>query len=104
MAQLRHDSEKFNALNTEIMILVPNGPFMIKRYLNKHPSGFTILTDKRAKVAAQYFQVKQFFAIGTPTVFVVDQTGKIIYAYYAKSALEEPGNEGPLAALSALSA
>jgi len=48
------------------------------------------------------FQVKQFFAVGTPTVFVIDQTGKIIYAYYAKSALEEPDNEGPLAALSAM--
>jgi peroxiredoxin len=104
MAQLRHDIEKFNALNTEIMILVPNGPFMINRYLSKHPSDFTILTDKGAKVAAQYFQVKQFFAVGTPSLFVVDQTGKIAYAYYAKSALEEPGNESPLAALAALSA
>jgi peroxiredoxin len=103
MAQLRHDIEKFNALNTEIMILVPNGPFMIKRYLSKNPTNFTILTDKGANVAAKYFQVKQFFAIGTPTVFVLDQTGRIAYAYYAKSALEEPGNEGPLAALSALS-
>ncbi|KUK46126.1 MAG: hypothetical protein XD73_1000 [Anaerolinea thermophila] len=102
MAQLRHDIEKFNELNTEIMILVPNGPFIINRYLSKHPSAFTILTDKGAKVAAQYFQVKQFFAFGTPTVFVVDQTGKIAYAYYAKSALEESGNEGPLAALAAM--
>jgi len=104
MAQLRHDMNKFNELNTEIMIVVPNGPFMIKRYLSKHNSSFTILTDKGAKVAAQYFQVKQFFAIGTPTVFVVDQTGRIAYAYYAKSALEEPGNKSPLAALSKLSA
>ncbi len=102
MAQLRHDIEKFNAYNTEIMIVVPNGPFMINRYLNIHPSPLTILTDKGAKVAAQFFQVKQFFVIGTPTIFVIDQTGKIAYAYYAKSAREEPGNEGPLAALSKL--
>ncbi|MDW7755017.1 MAG: redoxin domain-containing protein [Brevefilum sp.] len=102
LAQLRHDIEKFNASIAEIMILVPNGPFMIKRYLSKHPSDFTILTDKGAKVAAQYFQVKQFFAVGTSTVFVVDQTGKITYAYYAKSALEEPGNDSPLAVLAAM--
>jgi peroxiredoxin len=104
MAQLRHDMNKFNELNTEIMIVIPNGSFMIKRYLGKLNTSFTILTDKGAKVAAQYFQVKQFFAIGTPTVFVVDQTGRIAYAYYAKSALEEPGNEGPLTALSKLPA
>jgi peroxiredoxin len=102
MAQLRHDDEKFKALYTEMLVMVPNGPYMIKRYLDSNPSPFTILTDKGSKVASQYFQVKHFFAIGTPTVFVVDQNGKIAYAYYAKSPLEEPGNEEPLAVLAKL--
>jgi peroxiredoxin len=103
MAQLRRDYDKFQALNTEIIVMVPNGPFMIKRYLKQNPTPHLILTDKGLKVARQYFQVKQFFAIGTPTVFVVDQNLKILYAYYAKSALEEPANDEPLAVLKYLS-
>ena len=82
--------------------MVPNGPFMIRRYLNLAPTPFPILTDKRSQVAGQYFQVKKLFAFGTPTVFVVDQQGKIAYAHYASSLIEEPGNEEPLAVLSAL--
>lgn len=99
MAQLRHDYEKFKALNTEILVMVPNGPFMINRYLSQNPTPYIILTDKSSKVAEQYFQVKQFFTIGTPTVFVVDQNQTVVYTYYAKSAMEEPGTEEPLAAL-----
>ena len=102
MAQLRHDYDKFTALNTEIILIVPNGPFMINRYLKKHSTPYRILTDKGSQVAGQYAQVKQFFALGTPTVFLVDQNGKIAYAYYAKSVLEEPANEAPLAVLTTL--
>ena len=102
MAQLRHDYDKFKALNTEIIVAVPNGAFMINRYRNNNPTPFTILTDRRSQVAEQYFQVKQFFFIGTPTVFAVDQQGIIAYHYYAKSAIEEPGNEEPLKVLAEL--
>lgn len=103
MAQLRHDYEKFQNLNTEILVMVPNGPFMINRYLDQNPTPYKILTDKGSKVAGEYFQVKQFFTIGTPTIFVVDQNQEIRYAYYAKSALEEPSNDEPLAVLKLLS-
>jgi peroxiredoxin len=103
MAQLRHDYEKFQNLNTEILVMVPNGPFMINRYLDQNPTPYKILTDKGSKVAGQYFQVKQFFAIGTPTIFVVDKNQEIKYVYYAKSALEEPNNEEPLAIIRQLS-
>jgi peroxiredoxin len=102
MAQLRYDYKKFTALNAEILVLVPNGPFMIKRYLKNNPTPYPILTDKGSQVAAQYFQVKRFFAIGTPTVFVVDQQGKIAYAYYATSVIEEPHNQEPLTVLAKL--
>lgn len=102
MAQLRHDYAKFTALNAEILVMVPNGPFMIKRYLKNNPMPYPILTDKGSQVAAQFFQVKRFFAFGTPTVFVVDQLGIIGYAHYADSVIEEPGNQEPLAVLAKL--
>ena len=102
MAQLCHDYSKFQALNTEIVVMVPNGPFMINRYLKNNPTPYIILSDKGSKVAAKYFQIKQFFAIGTPSVFIVDQRGKIVYTHYAKSVKEVPVSDEPLAVLNEL--
>ncbi len=82
--------------------MVPNGPFIIKRYLSKSMTPLIILTDKGSQVADQYFQVKRFFSIGTPTVFVVNQEGKIAYTFYGNSPLDEPGNQEPLAVLAKL--
>lgn len=104
MAQLRHDYDKFKALNTEIMVMVPNGRFMINRYRNNNSTPYILLTDKGSKVAKQYFQIKRFLSIGTPTVFVVDREGKIAYTHYADSLVEEPGNDEPLTVLTKLAA
>jgi peroxiredoxin len=75
---------------------------MIERHINHYKTPYPILTDKGSIVAGQYFQVKKFFAFGTPTVFLVDQTGKIIYNLYANSLIAEPDNNEPLNLLSAL--
>ena len=85
MAQLRHDYPQFEALNTTILVMVPNGPRTIARFLEGHPMPYPILTDKRAEVAGQYLQFKQFFSLGTPCVFLVDRTGRIVYVHYARS-------------------
>lgn len=50
MAQLRHDYDKFTALNTEIFVMVPNGLFMIKRYLKHNPTPYLILADKGSHI------------------------------------------------------
>ena len=99
MAQLRHDHEKFSTHNTEILVMVPNGQVMIKRYLSKRPMPYTILSDKGSQLAKLYFQDKKFFSLGTPTVILVARGGKIVYTHYANSMLAEPDNEEPLAIL-----
>jgi len=99
MAQLRHDYEQFQKLNAEILVVVPNGPRMIERYVRQNHPPYAILSDKGSGVAGSYLQVKQFFSLGTPTVFVVDQAGRLRYAYYATSLLEEPDNQEPLSIL-----
>ena len=85
MAQLRHDYKKFKALNTEVLVMVPNGPRMIEKHVRGNNPPYPILSDKGSKVAAQYFQIKQFFLAGTPTVFLVNKAGRIIYTHYASS-------------------
>ncbi len=104
MAQLRRDYAKFQALNTEILVMVPNGPRMIARYIERHPTPYPILSDKGSAVAGQYLQVKRFFALGTPCVFLVDRGGRIRYAHYASSLTAEPDNREPLAVLAAMAA
>ena len=102
MAQLRHDYPRFEALNTAILVMVPNGPHTIERYLRANPMPYPILTDKRAEVAGQYLQIKQFFSLGTPCVFLVDRSGYIRYTHYAKSMIQEPDNRKALAVLESL--
>ncbi len=79
--------------------MVPNGPRMIEKYVNENKPPYTILSDKGSKVAAQYFQVKKFFLVGTPTVFLVNKKGRVLYAHYATSIIEEPDNKESLAVL-----
>ena len=89
-------------LNTKILVMVPNGPKMIEKYIQKNNTPYLILSDKGLKVAAQYFQVKKFFSVGTPTVFLVSPKGEILYTYYGKSVREEPKNDEPFAVLQKL--
>jgi len=103
MAQLRHDYQKFTELNCEVLVMVPNGPRMIERYVSAHNSPYPILSDKGSVVAGLYLQVKRFFKIGAPTVVLVDQQGKVAYTHYATSLIAEPDNNEPLAVLSSMS-
>jgi len=83
--------------------MVPNGPRMIERYLRETQTPYPILTDKGSQVASAYMQLKRLFKIGSPTVILVDRHGKVAYAYYATSLIEEPDNNEALAALAKLS-
>ncbi|MBN1665769.1 MAG: redoxin domain-containing protein [Anaerolineales bacterium] len=102
MAQLRHDDAAFRALQTKILVIVPNGPKMIARYVQENANPYPILSDKGAKVAQQYqINTRRVIMIAafTPSVFLVDQTGKIRYTNYATSYIKEPDNQEPLAVL-----
>ncbi len=99
MAQLRHDYNKFMELDCEVLVMVPNGPRMIARYVRANQTPYPILTDKGGVVAGHYMQVKRYFKIGAPTMILVDQQGKVAYTHYGTSLIEEPDNREPLAVL-----
>jgi peroxiredoxin len=102
MAQLRHDHSEFKRLNTEIVMIVPNGSYMIEKHIKQHHPPHPILSDKGSKVAEQYSQVKKFYIAGTPTVILVDKGGKILYAKYYESLIDEPDNQEILDFLTSL--
>ena len=102
MAQLRRDYAEFKALNTEVLVVVPNGPKLIARYVNRTGTPYLILSDKGSQVAKQYaIQTKQALLLTTltPTVLLVDTPGVIRYARYGSSYIKEPDNQEPLAVL-----
>ena len=102
MAQLRHDYEQFRALNTEVVVIVPNGPRMIERYVDANDIPYPILTDQGSKVAGQYaINLRNALVLTAmkPTVLLVDKTGKILYSNYTKSYIKEPDNGEPLEVL-----
>lgn len=102
MVQLRHDYQKFKELNTEVLVMVPNGPRMVSLFRRAKAIPYPILTDKSSCVGELYFQVKHFFKLGVPSVFLVDQSGQILYVHYAHSLISEPDNREPLAVLNAM--
>lgn len=102
MAQLRHDYPKFQALHTEVLVLVPNGPKLIGIYASSHNNPYPILSDKGARIAELYgikthsaLLVKAF----TPSVFLIDHSATILYLSYQSSYVQEPDNSDPLAVL-----
>ena len=104
MAQLRHDYEKFQALNTEGLVMVPNGTHSIAKHTNRYAPPYPVLSDKGSLVARQYrIPIRQVpllkVAVMTIAVFLIDQSGIVRYAYYPKSYIEEPASEPPLAVL-----
>ena len=102
MAQLRHDYPKFKALDTEVLVIIPNGPKMIARYIHSNNPPYPILSDKGARVAEQYhIDTKHILRLSafTPTVLLVDRTGMIRYTNYQTSYVQEPDNNEPLSVL-----
>jgi peroxiredoxin len=105
MAQLRHDYPQFQALNCAVLVVVPNGPRSIARYVEQHRTPYPILSDKGARVAAQYgIDTRHLLrmSIFTPTVLLVDQAGVIRYSNYQSSYIQEPDNRQPLGVLAGL--
>jgi peroxiredoxin len=106
MAQLRQDYQKFKDLNCEVVVIVPNGPKSIARYVQAPTKvgaaiPYPILCDKGAKVAREY-QIKTrqvLITTFTPTVLLVDRTGCIRYSNYQTSYIQEPDNREALAVL-----
>jgi len=102
MAQLRHDYKQFQAMDTEVAVIVPNGPRTIARYVNGNAIPYPILTDQGSQVAREYaINLRNALVLTAmkPTVFLVDGSGKILYSNYLRSYIREPDNREPLEVL-----
>ncbi len=103
VAQLRHEYEQFRATNTEVLVMAPNKPASIARYLNAHPTPFPILSDPGARVAELYGIEAiraPFLTVFIGAMFVVDRARCIRYADYNVPLVRRP-DDNPALAVSA---
>jgi peroxiredoxin len=102
---LRLDYAKFQALNSEVIALGPDGPNAFKRYWEENQMPFIGLADIHSKVAEQYQQEVNLFKLGRmPAQVIVDRQGKVRYSHYGDSMSDIPENDAILALIEKINA
>ena len=94
MAQLRHDYQRFVALDTEIIVAGPESDDAFKRYWRKEELPFIGLPDPRHVVLKLYGQQVALFKLGRmPAQMLVDKAGMLRYVHYGHSMADIPDND-----------
>jgi peroxiredoxin len=94
MSQLRQDYSKFQALETEILVIGPEGKDAFESYWQKHQLPFVGLPDPKHSVLKRYGQEIKIFKFGRmPAQAIIDQQGIVRYIHYGKSMSDIPENE-----------
>ena len=103
MAQLRQDYDKFKALDTEIVVVGPEGPDAFEKYFIENNLPFIGLPDPKSSVLKQYGQEVNIFKLGRmPAMVVIDKQGIVRVVHYGHSMADIPKNEDVLATLEEL--
>ena len=105
MAQLRHEYEQFRATNTEIIVIAPNKPASLAKYVNAHPTPFPILSDPGATTAERYGIETihaPFLTFFIGSMFVVDRSGRVRFADYNVPLVRHPDDNQALAVLTGM--
>ena len=93
MAQLRHEYEKFIALDAEIVVVAPEEPQALRAYWQREGLPFVGLSDPLHVVADRYGQEVNMLKLGRmPALFVVDKIGRLRYQHYGRSMRDIPRN------------
>jgi peroxiredoxin Q/BCP len=94
MAQLRQDYLKFQAKETEIIVVGPEDADNFKLYWQSHKLPFIGLPDPNHSVLKLYGQEFNLFKLGRiPAQVLIDKQSVVRYAHYGKSMSDIPANE-----------
>jgi peroxiredoxin Q/BCP len=103
MAQLRHDYEKFQALETEVIAVGPEDADNFRLYWKSHNLPFIGLPDPTKSVLKRYGQEVNLFRLGRmPAQVIIDKAGVAHYVHYGHSMSDIPKNEELLEILETL--
>ena len=93
MAQLRQDYEKFVDLDTEVVVVGPEGPKQFAEYWQKHDLPFIGLPNPKHSVLKLFGQEVNLFKLGRmPAQVILDKQGKARFVHYGKSMSDIPEN------------
>jgi len=103
MAQLRQDFEKFAQLNTEIIVVGPEGSKQFEAYWSENDLPFVGLPNPDHSVLKQFGQEIKIFKFGRmPAQVIIDIQGVARYVHYGKSMADIPDNKELLEIIRAL--
>ena len=91
MAQLRDDYEQLKAMDSEVVVVGPDGPKAFQRYWQKHSLPFVGLPDPTHGVLKRYGQEVKLFKLGRmPAQVLVDRQGLARFVHYGHSMTDIP--------------
>ena len=94
MAQLRQDYSKFQTLDTEIIVVGPEGPDEFRLYWKSHKLPFIGLPDPTHSVLKRYGQEINLFKLGRmPAQVIIDKQGTARFVHYGHDMSDIPENE-----------
>ena len=103
MAQLRQDFDKFDALNTKIVVVGPENQKAFAKYWAENDLPFIGIPDPKHSVLKLFGQEVKLFKLGRmPAQVIVDQAGVARYAHYGHSMSDIPENDELLEILKTL--
>ena len=103
MAQLRQDFQKFEALNTKVVVVGPENARSFKNFWAQHVLPFTGLPDALQKVLILFGQEVKIFKFGRmPAQALIDKEGVVRYIHYGDSISDIPDTDEMLEILRAL--
>ena len=94
MAQLRQDYSKFQALETEIVVVGPDDAEHFRMYWKSHKLPYIGLPDPTYNVLKRYGQEINLFKLGRmPAQVLIDKQGIARFAHYGNSMSDIPTND-----------
>ncbi len=94
MTQLRQDYSKFKELETEVIVVGPEGPEQFKKYWQDKNLPFVGLPNPDHTILKLFGQKVNLFKFGRmPAQVIVDKQGIARFVHYGKSMSDIPENE-----------
>jgi len=94
MAQLRRDYQKLSELDTEVVVVGPEGAESFRKFWENEDLPFIGLPDPDHRTAKLYGQEFKLLKLGRmPAQMLIDKSGKLRYAYYGNSMADITPND-----------
>ena len=94
MTQLRQEYKRFVKLDTEIVVVGPEGTEAFREYWENENLPFIGIPDPEHKILKLYGQEVKLFKLGRmPAQMLIDKSGMLRYVHYGHSMADIPSNE-----------